>query len=138
MPDSKPHPVDLSRFLNPRGIAVVGVSAEPSRIGGQALKLLTDFGYKGEIYPVNPRYPEVHGLKCYPDLLAVPKPCDVALIALSAAQAAGAVEQCGKAGIPFALVLAGGYSEVGAEGKDRKSTRLNSSHVEISYAVFCL
>ena len=109
--------IDLSRFLNPRGIAVVGVSAEPSRIGGQALKLLTDFGYKGEIYPVNPRYPEVHGLKCYPDLLAVPKPCDVALIALSAAQAAGAVEQCGKAGIPFALVLAGGYSEVGAEGK---------------------
>jgi acyl-CoA synthetase (NDP forming) len=108
---------DLSRFLNPRGIAVVGVSAEPARIGGQALKLLTDFGYKGEIYPVNPRYPEVHGLKCYPDLLSVPKPCDVALIALSSAQAAGAVEQCGKAGIPFALVLAGGYSEVGAEGK---------------------
>ncbi|HKU69219.1 MAG TPA: acetate--CoA ligase family protein [Burkholderiales bacterium] len=116
MPDPQRNP-DLSRFLNPRGIAVVGVSAEPNRIGGQALKLLTDFGYKGEIYPVNPRYPEVHGLKCYPDLLAVPKPCDVALIALSAAQAAGAVEQCGKAGIPFALVLAGGYSEVGAEGK---------------------
>jgi len=116
MPESKPR-TDLSRFLNPRGIAVVGVSAEPTRIGGQALKLLTDFGYQGKIYPVNPRYPEVHGLKCYPDLLAVPQPCDVALIALSAAQAAGAVEQCGKAGIPFALVLAGGYSEVGPEGK---------------------
>ena len=113
MPDTP----DLSRFLNPRGIAVVGVSAEPTRIGGQALKLLTDFGYQGKIYPVNPRYPEVHGLKCYPDLLAVPKPCDLALIALSAAQAATAVEQCGKAGIPFALVLAGGYAEVGAEGK---------------------
>ena len=108
---------DLSHFLNPRGIAVVGVSAEPTRIGGQALKLLTDFGYQGKIYPVNPRYPEVHGLKCYPDLLAVPEPCDLALIALSAAQAATAVEQCGKASIPFALVLAGGYAEVGAEGK---------------------
>ena len=117
MTDSKPPRTDLSRFLNPRGIAVVGVSAEPTRIGGQALKLLTDFGYQGKIYPVNPRYPEVHGLKCYPDLLAVPQPCDVALIALSAAQAAGAVEQAGRAGIPFALVLAGGYSETGAEGK---------------------
>jgi acyl-CoA synthetase (NDP forming) len=117
MPDSSPSRTDLSRFLNPRGIAIVGVSGEPTRIGGQALKLLTDFGYQGKIYPVNPRYPEVHGLKCYPDLLAVPKPCDVALIALSAAQAAGAVEQAGHAGIPFALVLAGGYSEVGAEGK---------------------
>jgi len=108
---------DLSRFLNPRGVAVVGVSGEPTRIGGQALKLLTEFGYQGKIYPVNPRYPEVQGLKCYPDLLAVPQPCDVALIALSAAQAAGAVEQAGRAGIPFALVLAGGYSEIGAEGK---------------------
>jgi acyl-CoA synthetase (NDP forming) len=117
MNTAKPIRTDLSRFLNPRGIAVVGVSAEPTRIGGQALKLLTDFGYQGRIYPVNPRYPEVHGLKCYPDLLAVPQPCDVALIALSAAQAAGAVEQAGRAGIPFALVLAGGYSETGAEGK---------------------
>jgi len=117
MPDAKLSRTDLSRFLNPRGIAVVGVSSEPTRIGGQALKLLTDFGYQGRIYPVNPRYQEVHGLTCYPDLLAVPKPCDVALIALSAAQAAGAVEQAGRAGIPFALVLAGGYSETGLEGK---------------------
>ena len=47
----------------------------------------------------------------------MPKPCDVALIALSAANVAPAIEQCGKAGIPFALVLAGGFSEIGAEGK---------------------
>src|SRR6185436_4011287 len=108
---------DLSRFLNPRGIAVVGVSSDAARIGGQTLSLLTDFGYTGKIYPVNPRYNEVKGLTCYPDLMAVPKPCDVALIALSAANVAGAIEQCGKAGIPFALVLAGGFSEIGAEGK---------------------
>src|SRR5258706_12813246 len=101
MPDSSPSRTDLSRFLNPRGIAIVGVSGEPTRIGGQALKLLTDFGYQGKIYPVNPRYPEVHGLKCYPDLLAVPKPCDVALIALSAAQAAGAVQPDRPPGSPF-------------------------------------
>src|SRR5262245_20779320 len=108
MSESRPGGADLSHFLNPRGIAIVGVSGDPARIGGQTLKLLTDFGYRGKISPVIPRYPEVHGLKCYPDLLAVPKPCDVALIALSAAQAAGAVEQAGQAGIPFALVLAGG------------------------------
>ena len=53
----------------------------------------------------------------YPDLAAVPKPCDVALIALSSTNVAPAIEQCGKAGIPFALVLAGGFSEIGAEGK---------------------
>ena len=108
---------DLSRFLNPRGVAIVGVSSDAARIGGQALRLLTDFGFAGRIYPVNPKYPEIKGLKCYPDLGAVPQPCDVAIIALSAAQVAGSIEQCGKAGIPFALVLSSGFSEVGEEGR---------------------
>ena len=108
---------DLTRFLNPRGVAVVGVSGDPTRIGGQALRLLTDFGFPGKIYPVNPKYPDIKGLKCYPDLGAVPQPCDVAIIAVSAAHVAGTIEQCGKAGIPFALVLSSGFSEVGAEGK---------------------
>jgi acetate---CoA ligase (ADP-forming) len=108
--------VDLSRLLAPRGVAVVGVSQEAGRIGGQALKLLTDFGYTGRIYPVNPKYREVKGLACYPDVASVPQPCDVALIALSAPHVTGVIEQCGKAGIPYALVLAGGFSEVGAEG----------------------
>ncbi len=108
---------DLSRFLNPRGVAVVGVSNDPGRIGGQALTLLTDFGYRGKIYPVNPKYGDVRGLACYPDLAAVPQPCDVALIALSALQVEGAIEQCGRAGIPFALVLSSGFSEVGAAGR---------------------
>ena len=104
---------DLSRFLNPRGVAVVGVSNEVSRIGGQALTLLTDFGYQGRIYPVNPKYSEVRGLTCYPDVALVPQPCDVALIALAAHQVPGAIEQCGNAGIPFALVLSSGFSEIG-------------------------
>ena len=68
MPDTSR--TDLSRFLNPRGIAVVGVSSDAARIGGQTLSLLTDFGYTGKIYPVNPRYNEVKGLTCYPDLMA--------------------------------------------------------------------
>jgi acyl-CoA synthetase (NDP forming) len=108
---------DLSRLLNPRGIAVVGASNDATRIGGQALRLLTDFGYAGRIYPVNPKYGDIKGLTCYPDLLSVPQPCDVALIALSAERVAGAIEQCGKGGIPFALVLAGGFAETGDEGK---------------------
>ena len=116
MPDTAQR-TDLSRFLNPRGVAVVGVSNEPTRIGGQALRLLTDFGYKGKIYPVNPKYKDIKGLTCYPEVAAVPQPCDVALIALSSTHVPGAIEQCGKAGIPFALVLSSGFSEIGAEGR---------------------
>lgn len=121
-PDARTAAVDLTRFLNPRGVAVVGVSADPSRIGGQALRLLTDFGYRGRIYPVNPKYPEVKGLTCYPDLTAVPQPCDVALIALAAPHVEGAIEACGRAGIPFALVLSSGFAEIGAEGRARQES----------------
>jgi acyl-CoA synthetase (NDP forming) len=108
---------DLSSLLNPRGIAVVGVSSDPGRIGSQALRLLVDFGYAGRIYLVNPKYGDLQGLACWRDLPSVPQPCDVALIALSADRVEGAIEQCGQAGIPFAVVLAGGFAETGEEGK---------------------
>jgi len=108
---------DLSRFINPRGVAIVGASNDLARIGGQPIRLLTEFGYQGKVYPVNPKYSEIRGLPCYPDVAAVPQPCDVALVALSAAQVPGVIEQCGKAGIPYALVLSAGFSEVGAEGR---------------------
>jgi acyl-CoA synthetase (NDP forming) len=112
---------DLSRFLNPRGVAVVGASNDLSRIGGQPLRLLTEFGYAGKVYPVNPKYSEIKGLACYPDVASVPQPCDVALVALSAPHVPGVIEQCGRAGIPYALVLSAGFSEVGGEGVSLQS-----------------
>src|SRR5512146_996320 len=108
---------DLTRFLNPRGIAVVGASSDPTRIGGQPMRLLTEYGYQGNVYPVNPKYNEIKGLTCYPDVAAVPRPCDVALIGLTATLVPSVIEQCGAAGIPFAIVLSAGFSEIGAEGK---------------------
>ena len=65
---------DFSRLVNPRAVAVVGASNDLSRIGGQPLKLLTEFGYQGKVYPVNPKYPEIKGLTCYPSIAAVPSP----------------------------------------------------------------
>lgn len=108
---------DLARFLQPRGVAIVGASNDLTRIGGQPIRLLTEFGYEGKVYPVNPKYEEIKGLKCYPSLSAVPQPCDVALIALAAPHVPAVIEECGKAGIPYALVLSAGFSEVGEEGK---------------------
>lgn len=110
-------PHSFSRLINPRAIAVVGASHDLSRIGGQPLRLLTEFGYRGQVYPVNPKHKEIKGLRCYPNVASVPRPCDVALIALSGAHVTPVVEQCGAAGIPFAVVISSGFSEAGAEGK---------------------
>ncbi len=108
--------VDLSRLLNPASIAVIGASSNPKTISGQPLRLMLDHGYRGKIYPVNLKRTEVQGLRAYPDVLSVPRPCDVALIAVSASQVPSAIEQCGVAGIPFAVVLAGGFEEIGEQG----------------------
>ncbi len=125
---------DLSRLLSPRGVAIIGASTDFSRIGGQSIKLLTEFGYTGKIYPVNPKYTDIKGLTCYPDVTAVPQPCDVALIALSGPLVPGAIEQCGKAGIPFALILSAGFGEAGAAGKalnEKLLTAIQSSGVRV-------
>jgi len=130
--DAIPHaahnmPQDLSRFLNPRGVAIVGASNDTNRIGGQPIRLLTEFGYSGKVYPVNPKYTDIKGLTCYPDVASVPQPCDVALVALSAQHVPGVIEQCGKAGIPYALVLSAGFSEVGDEGRALQQKLLDAA-----------
>src|ERR1051325_6665444 len=111
---SKP---DLARLLSPRGVAIAAASNDLTRIGGQPIRLLTEYGYTGKVYPVNPKYEDIKGLRCYPSLSAVPQPCDVALIALAAPHVPAVIEECGKAGIPYALVLSAGFSEVGEEGR---------------------
>lgn len=103
-------------MLKPRAIAVVGASADPKRIGGQPARILRDSGFRGGIYPVNPKYREFDGFACYPDLAAVPKPCDLAIVAVNAAAVPGVIRQCGAAGIPYAVVFSAGFREVGSAG----------------------
>ena len=103
---------DLDRLFEPRGIAVVGASEDMKRIGGQPIFALTEFGYAGRIHPINPKYPEIRGLRCYPKIRDVPDPCDVALIAVPAKAVPQAILECGERGIPFAVVLSAGFREV--------------------------
>ena len=124
--------IDLSRLLSPRATAVVGASEDRMRIGGQPVHSLTAYGYRGAVYPVNPRHELIQGLKCYPDVGSVPRPCDVAVIVLPAEQVPQAIEQCGAAGIPFAIVLSAGFTEVGNdELQARLATAIRTSGVRV-------
>lgn len=107
----------FERLFNPRGIAIVGASAEPARPGGQTVAALRQHGFKGGVYPVNPKYPEIAGYQCYPSLASIEGECDVAVIALPAAQVPGIIRECGERGIAFAVTLGGGFREAGAEGQ---------------------
>lgn len=77
---------DLTRLLTPQSIAVIDASTNLTSISGQPLRLMLDAGYAGKLVPVNPRRAEVQGLKAYASAVDIPEPCDVALVALSAAQ----------------------------------------------------
>ena len=110
----------FDRLFSPRGIALVGASAAANSVAGQPLRYLTEFGYAGSVYPVNPKYTEMKGLVCYPDLVSVPDPCDLALIVVSGRHVPGVIDQCGARGIPFAIVLSAGFQEIGERGMENQ------------------
>lgn len=102
---------DLGPLLRPSSIAIIGASAVPDVIPGLPQRILAQHGYRGKVYPVNPRYESIDGLPCYPDIGAVPGPVDVALIVVSAAHVAGLAEQCGRASVRFAVIISSGFAE---------------------------
>lgn len=104
-------------LFTPRGIAIVGASSDLTRIGGQPIKALKAAGYQGRIYPVNPKYDAIADIPCVASVAEIEGPCDLAVIAVRADMAADAVRACGAKGIGFAVILSGGFREIGAEGR---------------------
>ena len=102
-------------FFEPRGVAVIGATPNPLKGGNAILKNLL-LGYRGGIYPVNPRYREIDGLPCYPSVSAVPGPVDLAIIFVPAPLVPAAVEDCAAKGVPGVMVESGGFAETGPEG----------------------
>ena len=102
-------------FFDPEGVVVIG--ATPNSIkGGNAIIKNLKLGYTGNIYPVNPRYPEIDGIACYPSVEAAPGKADLAIIFVPAAQVPKAVRECAKKGIPGVMIESSGFAETGAEG----------------------
>ena len=106
----------INFFFEPKGIAVVGATVDPYH-GGRHLVTNLTLGYKGPIYPVNPKYSEVSGLKCYPKISDIEGPLDLALIFVPAKAVPQVLEDCITKGVRGAIVQSGGFAEVGPEGK---------------------
>ncbi|OGQ13796.1 MAG: hypothetical protein A2026_10100 [Deltaproteobacteria bacterium RBG_19FT_COMBO_46_12] len=106
----------MNFFFEPKGIAVVGATPEPHQGGRYLVDNLT-LGYHGPIYPVNPKYNEIFGLKCYPRVSRIEGPLDLALIFVPAQAVPQVLEDCITKGVRGAIVESGGFAEVGPEGK---------------------
>jgi len=110
----------LSALLAPKSIAVVGASDDFGRIGGMLIKYLLKFGYRGEIYPVNPKYEEIAGIQCYPNVRNLPETADTALIAVAAKLVPESLRECAERGIKTAIVYSAGFAETGEEGRRKQ------------------
>ena len=108
----------LNAAFHPRSVAVVGASNDPTKWGGAILTNLLSSGYQGTIYPVNPSDPVIFGLPAYPSVADLPTTPDLALMAVPARVLLDVVRQCGGLGVPAAVVVSAGFSEVGAEGAE--------------------
>lgn len=106
----------LTPFFNPSGVAVIGASADPRKLSHGVLRNCLSYGFAGAVYPVNPRTQEILGLPCYPDIEAVPDPVELAVLMTPAAACPGVLEACGRRGLKAAIIISGGFREVGAEG----------------------
>ncbi len=112
---------DLSRLLSPGSVVVVGASPKLASVAGEILRNLKRCGFSGEIYPVNPKYEDVDGIRCFPNIGALPKDVDLAILAVNRDLVLGAVEDCGRLGIRNLVIITAGFKESGPEGAAREA-----------------
>jgi len=106
----------LAALFEPNSVAIIGASANPARIGGRPISYYLKAGFKGDVYPVNPNRDEIQGLKCYPDISAIPGTVDLAILAIASTAVATAVKACGEKGVKVIVLFSAGFSEIGEVG----------------------
>ncbi len=108
----------LSPFFNAAGVAVIGASSNPQKLSYGILHNLINSTYKGEVYPVNPGAEEILGRRCYAHISEVPDPVELAVLVVPAPVTPQTLDDCGKRGIKAAVIVSGGFKEVGSTGAD--------------------
>src|ERR1700726_1691660 len=108
-----PHPLDT--FFSPGSIALIGASRDQEKIPGRLLSMLRKNDYPGKLYPVNPNYDDIDGLKCYKSIADVGAAIDLAVIIIPARAVLAALEQCAAAGVKNAVIISSGFAEEGGD-----------------------
>jgi acetate---CoA ligase (ADP-forming) len=114
-------PRDLTELLAPHSVAVVGASPRSGSVAGEILRNIISCGYKGKVYPVNPKYEEVDGLRCYNSIDELPEGTDLAVLAIKGNLVLEALGQCIEAGITNLVMITAGFKESGKDGIRREN-----------------
>ena len=109
-------PLDLKNLFHPRSVALIGASTEQNKLSGRPFRFFREYGYAGNVYPVNPKYQEIAGVPCFAKLSDIPGEVDLAVITLPATAVPEALAECGTKGVKAAAIISSGFAEVGGEG----------------------
>jgi acetyltransferase len=105
----------LEAIFSPRAVAVIGATEKTGSVGRAILWNLISSPFGGAVYPVNPRRPNVLGIRSYPDIAAVPEPVDLAVIVTPAPTVPEVIGECVKAKVKGAIIISAGFKEIGPE-----------------------
>jgi len=119
--------VSLDGFFRPSSVAIIGASREPGKLGHEVLRNIIEAGFKGEVYPVNPKADEVLGLKCYPSIKDVPSQVDLAVVIVPAKFVPSVIADCGAKGTRAVVVISGGFGETGPAGGELERQMLETA-----------
>src|SRR4029077_10011003 len=108
--------LDLKNLFHPRSVALIGASTEQNKLSGRPFRFFREYGYAGNVYPVNPKYPEIAGVPCFAKLSDIPGKVEFAVITLPATAVPEALAECGTKGVKAAAIISSGFAEVGGEG----------------------
>jgi acetyltransferase len=111
---------DISFFFNPKSIAIIGASDTPGKVGNTVTNNIINSGFKGQIYPINPKADEICNIKCYKNILDVEEDIDIAIFVIPGKFVNQAAEECGKKGVKGLVIISAGFKEIGGEGVERE------------------
>ena len=106
----------LDKIMKPKSIAVIGASTKPLTIGSEIMLRLKEYGFKGDIYPINPKAEQIEGFKAYPTVLDVAENIDFAVIVVPKQFIFETLDQCNQKGIKGVCIISAGFKETGGEG----------------------
>ena len=107
---------ELDTIMRPKSIAIVGATERQGSLGRELFNNLLRYGFKGTLYPVNPKADTVFSQKVYKSVLDLPEVADLVLIVVPRDFVSGIIDECGKKGVKGVVVITAGYKETGEEG----------------------
>ena len=109
--------LNLDKIFDPHRVAVIGASDNPTSVGYTVLRNLIGSGFRGVVYPVNPKRESVQGIQAFKDIPSLPHPPDLAVICTPAPTVPGLVRELGSAGTRGLVIISAGFREIGDEGR---------------------